>query len=272
MKVRGTLWILLASTTTLASIADDKTDSSNAGRSIEIKPAKTLFVLGGPIDLGVVYSNPPGEPWKLEQPESSAGVKVWYEPVGKGNSARMGFSFSKMTIKQVRLPDGRDQRVYAAPPRTEIEIQPGAKHELTVDIYSKWTEDLAPGEYEVWVEDVGQKLKSNRCTFTLAFNKESVPLLLETASAEKEMPAKRKWCAHWLQKLKPDFELKIKGDKDSPEAVRKMAEENAAAIRGFKEHWEKVKSSRETESLFAKPAPRADARQQAPENRKKGSP
>lgn len=261
MTNRITLLTLVAAAHLSPVIADEKTESPKPTRSIELKPSKPQFVLGRAIDLRVVYSNPTGEPWKLEQPESSAGVKVWYVRTGEAKPLRMGFSFSKMTATEVRLSNGTQQVVYSGPPRTEIEIPPGGKHELTADIYSKWTEDLAPGEYQVWVEDAGQKLQSNRCRFSLAFTKESVPALLETAAVEKEMPAKRKWCARWLQRIQPDFELKLKEAKTPPEAAKKIAEENAAAIRGFKAHWEKVKDSREIETLFTKPAPEPRAGQ-----------
>lgn len=55
---------------------------------------------------------------------------------------------------------------------------------------------------------------------------------------------------HRCQRLSSSSEAKA-----PREAAKKIAEENAAAIRGFKQHWEKLKDSREIEALFTKPTP-----------------
>lgn len=254
---------LLSSTFAPAGFAEDTPANSRPVRSIAIQPTKPRFALGEPIEIRISFLTPMDTPWKLEEPESSAGVKVHYEEAGKAKPLRRTFSFSRVTSREVHLPNGETQTVYTAPPTREIEIPAGGKHELTADLYAKWTEDLAPGDYEVWVEDTAQKLTSSRAAFSLVFSKDSVPALLATAASETEIPLKRKWCAAWLKKIQPDFDIKTALANEPPEAATKAAADNARAVQSFKAHWEKVKDTKEIEALFAKPAPRADREPQS---------
>ncbi len=225
-------------------------------RRIEVKPETGGFTLGGAMKLRVTYSNRSDLAWTLETPEASEAVKVSYELVKKGDLPRMRFALAKRTSQVVKLPDGRTQIVQVVQPRSTMEIEAGATHELEIDLYSRWSEDIVPGEYVAWIEDAGQKLKSNQCTFVLSFSKESIPLLLATAAKEDEIPAKRKWCATWLKKIKPDFVLKLKTDKDSPETAKRILEDNATSIRQFKEFWERARDSKPIEALFSKTDPK----------------
>ena len=230
-------------------------DAGKDVRRIEIEPQQPRFALGAGIGIRVTFVNPTSTAWKLERPETSSSVRVSYRLAGNGERAVTRFSLSRKSSREVKLPNGKSQIVQVVPPKTEIEIKPGAKHEFVVDLGTGWTEDLVPGTYEVWVEDVGQGLKSGLCTFSLTFSRDSVPALLETAAKEDESPAKRKWCVCWLQMIQPDFDLKLKGEADTPEAKKAAMEANATAIRRFREHWEKVKASAQIDALFSQPGP-----------------
>lgn len=243
---------LLVALTTQCSLSAG--EEVQLDRRIEVKPEADTFLLGGAIKLRATYINRSDLAWKLETPEASEGVKVSYELVNKGDRPRLRFALAKRSSQVVKLPDGRTQIVQVVQPRSTMEIKAGATHELVIDLYSRWSEDIVPGEYVAWIEDAEQKLKSNQCTFVLSYSKESIPLLLASAAKEDELPAKRKWCTSWLQKIKPDFVLKLKTDKDSPETARKILEDNATTIRQFKEFWQSARDSKPIEALFSKSA------------------
>ena len=267
------LSMLIALTAQVAGVAEQ--DAKAAGKRspmIEIKPQKPTFALGAAMELRVVYSNPTDREWKLEQPESSGSVNVSFQLAGTSGQAVTRFSLSRKSAREVKLPNGRTQIVQTLPPKAEIEIKPGERHELVIDLSPRWTEELAPGQYEAWIDDLGQSLKSNKCTFSLAFSRDSVPELLATAAKEDESPAKRRWCARWLQKIKPDFGLELKGVKDSPETVKKISDDNTAAIQGFKAFWAKARDSREIEAFFASRESQSDPRRQPPPQRREDAP
>ncbi len=227
---------------------------------IEVQAGKPVYPLGEAINIRVLYSNISDRSWKLDKPESSEGVTVNCRLVGKDEGVRISSSFSKRTVSVVKLPDGRTERIDIMAPRTEIEIKPGEKHEFEIDLYSRWTGDLIPGRYEAWIADSGQSLKSDKCEFSVVFSKESVSALLTTAAKEEEITPKRKWAVKCLQKLKPDFVLRFKGEKDSPETVKRISEDNAKAIHEFKEFWAKVKDTKAIEKAFSRSDPKADSK------------
>lgn len=228
-----------------------------AVRRIEIAAQKGELALGAGMELRITHTNPSDRAWKLERPETSSSVRISYRPAGGGAQAVTRFSLERRATHEVKLPDGRKQVVHLLPPREELEIQPQGKHEFLVDLWTRWTEELVPGDYEAWVENVEQGLKSSKCTFSVAFSKDSVPRLVETAAREDESPEKRQWCVRWLQRIQPDFELKLEVVASTPEALRQAREANEAAIRRFRENWERVKSSEAINALFRKPTPKA---------------
>ena len=155
--------------------------------------------------------------------------------------------------------------MWIVPSPSKIEIAGGSSYLFSFYFFTYWAEWKA-GSLVVWVEDTKEKVVSNQISISVAFQKGSIPLLLDLVAKEPApLPSlgritpemrrailRRKQAAEWLSKLDPTFQIdEVREQDDAATKARKIAA-NEKAVRTFREFWEAKKDSDEVKAVFAK--------------------
>lgn len=222
-----------------------------AKHRITVRMDKQTVVLGAKVAVTVTYSNSGNDVWRLAKPESSTRVLLHYAAEG---SSHRGNSHSIGQRKQVSstLPSGEVMVVTIAPPRSDIEIKKGEVHTFSIDLGPQGDAVNCPGIWKIWIEDREENLLSDKAAVRVAFNEDSVPLLLAIAEENQDtsLPG---WARDWLRRIKPDFRLKIPDwGRETKEGKTARIMESGRAIASFRKFWDQEKDSERMRELFNK--------------------
>lgn len=171
------------------------TDGMASKRVIELAAPKRVFSLGGPVSIGVRYTNNSPVEIRFREPQ-----KTWEV---------------QLRVGEVDLPFGKILRStedgmvsWAKEPAEEIVVAPGGQHAFQYDAGKRWPERFAPGENPLQIKDVtddAETVLSNVIKVRVAFTAETIPALLSIHEAEDSTPEAKEFAERWVRRLHPGF-------------------------------------------------------------------
>ena len=153
------------------------------------------------------------DPWEITTPMESISTLVQFSQVGS-SAPFSGYSLGHSTYTDVKRSDGVMMRATVVPKPKPIHIAPGKSHDFEVPFERDWSGHVVPGHWNVWIEDEGENLISNKIEIRLRFTADSIFACLQKASDESRDVLQREFYAAWLQEILPELNLRWpSGDK-----------------------------------------------------------
>jgi hypothetical protein len=200
---------------------------------IEISASASEFVVGGSIQMTLVYRNATPIPIRFKAP-----LKKWETQilVARGQASPVERPFGRM--RSYTTSAGIERRTVEA--AEEIVLRPGEKVDYQYDVGLRWPELFPPGTMNVSIVDLSNEasnVKSNTLTWRISMQRESVEFLLSILeSTERELDSKE-FAATWLRKLNPNFHF-------DPEAGQPSdVQLNKAAVDEYRKWWKSHQNS-----------------------------
>lgn len=196
---------------------------------MEISFQKASYVLGEPIPVQVRYRNETRETVRIDNPEKSTGVFMHavYQPTGED------LSYPMVPEDHIVLEPGTDEYVLSTPPVEKIEIPPGEALMFSTDLNQRVY--LRRGKFDCVLTD--NDVESNHVEIEIVSTRETVDYLLAYARDPNQEYGRREWAMEWLQKIDPNFELKLSDPSDSDEVKAANEARNQANIDAFTRRW-----------------------------------
>jgi hypothetical protein len=230
-------------------------------KKILLQSDQKLVSLGAPYNLRVKYVNDGKNDWVLNEPSTAFDVNVICIRPGRA-ALRQIFKLGKINEFDGKDEFGRIVKMGKLPDERKILIGPKNFYEFVINFGERWGERDGyginkddwwdTGTFEVWIQDAGEKIASNRIVLTVNYTEESVANCLKIIGDSKEAAWRRKLSVKWLQKLNPQFQVDIERENDATEKKEKKMAANNSAIEEFKRFWDEKKGSKEMQERLAK--------------------
>jgi hypothetical protein len=201
--------------------------------SMNISFTKTTFVLGEPIPAEVVYSNTAKATVNL--PDPSQSLDVIMHVVNKESQEDLNYTMGE--VKATVLDSAADQYALDVPVVPEIKISAASEFRFDIDLNSRLY--LRPGEFDCFLTDPDGE--SNHMEIVIEYTKTSVDYLIPYAMDQNQTYGRREWAMEWIQKIYPNFDLKLPDEETGAEQKVQFEKYNNEKYNEFLAWWESYK-------------------------------
>ncbi len=170
-------------------------DGMGTNKTIELAAPKRGFSLGGPIPIGVRYTN-------------KAPVEIRFRDPQKTWEVQLRIGDSDVPFGKIRRITDRGMVSWAKEPAEEIVVAPGSQHAFQYDAGKRWPERFAPGVNTLQVKDLtddAETVLSNPINVQVDLTAESFPAFVGLLESEESTPEAKEFAERWVRRLHPEF-------------------------------------------------------------------
>lgn len=185
---------------------------------MKIELAKQSFYLGESIVVTVSVENNTKEALSIADPAASFDVEM--HAVDKANQEDLSYTMG--IVEATILEGGQDEWALSVPVPDTITIAAASAYVFETDLNERLY--LRDGVFDVFVSDIesGTALEE----ITIKFRMAALPYLSKIAMDQQQSYSRREWAMEWIQKLYPEFILKLRSENTPAALVQKDEEYN----------------------------------------------
>jgi len=210
-------------------------------KTISISIEKEDYYMGEEINLSVKYKNETKSTIKFKDP-----IKTWEVSLRTVNSDDNveDVHFGKIFYTKIR-----EDFVRATIEEADtVELDPGGEYQFTDNIAKRWPEVFIPGYFTLQVMDEtndDMTIYSNQLKIKILFSEDSPPALLNIAADTERTSFYRRWAMEWLQKIYPDFILKLPAEDEDEPPSENDENFNMQQVDHFKKWWAEKRNTKQ---------------------------